>query len=223
MRVAALAEAADLADGQARRRTRSTPRGRSSRRRASGSGSGSRRRSSRSPGRPASASRSSSTRSTGTELAAVGRRRPTTSAGQAAVWGDGGEALLDWLEIPRRHRLGSGGARRGASCCSTCRTSTRSRRRIASRRNGSSSSRISCSGWSSRRSTRMRALHERYLRPLAAHVGSMAVVLNQADLLSAGGRRRLARRTPSACSRRTGSGEFRCSSCRRAREPACPS
>ena len=35
----------------------------------------------------------------GTELAAVGRRRPTTSTGQAAVWGDGADALLDWLEI----------------------------------------------------------------------------------------------------------------------------
>ena len=33
----------------------------------------------------------------GEELAAVGRRRPTTSAGQAAVWGDGADALLDWL------------------------------------------------------------------------------------------------------------------------------
>src|SRR4029453_1580676 len=41
----------------------------------------------------------------GESLAAVGRRRPTTSAGQAAVWGDGGDPLLDWLEIPRRRRL----------------------------------------------------------------------------------------------------------------------
>src|SRR5687768_8185056 len=41
----------------------------------------------------------------GAELTAVGRRRPTTSAAVAAVWGDGGGPLLDWLEIPRRHRL----------------------------------------------------------------------------------------------------------------------
>ena len=39
---------------------------------------------------------------TGSDLAAVGRRRPTTSVGQAAVWGDGADALLDWLEIQRR-------------------------------------------------------------------------------------------------------------------------
>ena len=46
---------------------------------------------------------------TGAELAAVGRRRPTTSSGQAAVWGDGADALLDWLELGRRHRLGADG------------------------------------------------------------------------------------------------------------------
>ena len=45
----------------------------------------------------------------GEPLAAVGRRRPTTSAGQAAVWGDGADPLLDWLEIPSRHRLAADG------------------------------------------------------------------------------------------------------------------
>jgi GTP-binding protein EngB required for normal cell division len=39
------------------------------------------------------------------ELASVGRRRPTTSAAAAATWGGGGTALLDWLEVPRRHRI----------------------------------------------------------------------------------------------------------------------
>ena len=39
----------------------------------------------------------------GAELASVGRRRPTTSAAAAATWGEGGGALLDWLEVPRRH------------------------------------------------------------------------------------------------------------------------
>ena len=67
------------------------------------------------------------------------------------------------------------------------------------------------------------ALHERYLRPLAAHVGAMAVVLNQADLLSAAdvaAWRRDAERLLADDGLR---GESRCSSCRRAREPACPS
>ncbi|WP_121254640.1 YfjP family GTPase [Nocardioides ferulae] len=42
---------------------------------------------------------------TGLELSAVGVRRPTTSWASACVWGaEGAEELLDWLEIPPRHR-----------------------------------------------------------------------------------------------------------------------
>jgi GTP-binding protein EngB required for normal cell division len=42
----------------------------------------------------------------GVELAPVGVRRPTTSRPQACVWGVGeAEALLDWLDVPRRHHL----------------------------------------------------------------------------------------------------------------------
>ncbi len=43
---------------------------------------------------------------TGLDLAAVGVRRPTTSWATACIWGDdpaGG--LLDWLDIPPRHRV----------------------------------------------------------------------------------------------------------------------
>ncbi|WP_449066730.1 GTPase family protein, partial [Planomonospora algeriensis] len=40
----------------------------------------------------------------GTSLARVGVRRPTTSTAQAALWdGAGSGPLLDWLEIPDRH------------------------------------------------------------------------------------------------------------------------
>ncbi|MEU7833942.1 GTPase [Nonomuraea sp. NPDC049129] len=40
----------------------------------------------------------------GDELAAVGVTRPTTSTAQAALWdGTGAGPLLDWLEIPQRH------------------------------------------------------------------------------------------------------------------------
>ena len=43
---------------------------------------------------------------TGLELAAVGVRRPTTSHATACIWGtDPADALLDWLEIPPRHRV----------------------------------------------------------------------------------------------------------------------
>jgi hypothetical protein len=43
---------------------------------------------------------------TGTELATVGVRRPTTSTALACSFGDdAAEELLDWLAIPRRHAL----------------------------------------------------------------------------------------------------------------------
>ena len=45
---------------------------------------------------------------TGTEWATTGIRRPTTSAPLAAVYGDGAEQLLDWLEIPNRQRHDAG-------------------------------------------------------------------------------------------------------------------
>ena len=42
----------------------------------------------------------------GTALAEVGVRRPTTSTAQASVWGDASvDGLLDWLDVPRRHRV----------------------------------------------------------------------------------------------------------------------
>ncbi len=39
------------------------------------------------------------------DLSSVGIRRPTTSAASAAVFGSEADALLDWLAVPRRHRL----------------------------------------------------------------------------------------------------------------------
>ena len=42
----------------------------------------------------------------GLELSAVGVRRPTTSSATACLWGDDpADPLLDWLEIPERHRV----------------------------------------------------------------------------------------------------------------------
>ena len=46
---------------------------------------------------------------TGTELATTGVRRPTTSTALAAVFGEGADALLDWLAVPNRQRLGTTG------------------------------------------------------------------------------------------------------------------
>jgi GTP-binding protein EngB required for normal cell division len=46
----------------------------------------------------------------GRELAPVGATRPTTSTPSAAVWGDDPAGpLLDWLAVPRRHTVSSGG------------------------------------------------------------------------------------------------------------------
>jgi GTP-binding protein EngB required for normal cell division len=42
----------------------------------------------------------------GDHVSAVGRRRPTTSASSSAVWGSAEPALLDWLDVRRRHRVG---------------------------------------------------------------------------------------------------------------------
>lgn len=43
---------------------------------------------------------------TGLELSAVGVRRPTTSYATACMWGaEPATALLEWLEIPERHRV----------------------------------------------------------------------------------------------------------------------
>ena len=41
----------------------------------------------------------------GEEVVTSGRRRPTTSTATAALWGTPPDALLDWLEVPRRHRV----------------------------------------------------------------------------------------------------------------------
>lgn len=40
----------------------------------------------------------------GMEITQVGVRRPTTAVPTACVWGEGAQELLDWLEVPRRHR-----------------------------------------------------------------------------------------------------------------------
>ena len=42
----------------------------------------------------------------GDDVSSAGRRRPTTAEASAALWGSANPALLDWLEIRRRHRVG---------------------------------------------------------------------------------------------------------------------
>jgi GTP-binding protein EngB required for normal cell division len=121
---------------------------------------------------------------TGTDLAAVGRRRPTTAAGQAASWGDGGDALLDWLEIGRRHRVGDDDGLRGLVLLDLPDfDSVETSHRLEAERVVGLSDLVL---WIVEPQKYADAsLHDRYLRPLATHAAAMGVVLNQADLLRA--------------------------------------
>ena len=125
----------------------------------------------------------------GTNLAAVGVRRPTTSSALASSWGDdSAEELLDWLQIPRRHAMEPDPA-------------------IASALDGLVLLDLPDHD-STELSHRMEvdrlvqlvdmliwvvdpqkyadaALHDRYLIPLASYADVMMVVLNQVDRLSA--------------------------------------
>ena len=120
---------------------------------------------------------------TGAELAAVGRRRPTTSTGQAATWGDGADPLLDWLEIPRRHRL-DGGELDGLVLLDLPDfDSVEEAHRLEVDRIVALADLVV---WVvDPQKYADAALHDRYLRPLATHAAAMALVLNQSDLLLA--------------------------------------
>jgi GTP-binding protein EngB required for normal cell division len=118
----------------------------------------------------------------GEDLAAVGRLRPTTSAGQAAVWGDGADPLLDWLEIPRRHRLAANGLDGLVLLDLPDFDSVETEHRLEVDRIVGLADLVA---WVIEpQKYADAALHDRYLRPLASHGEAMAVVLNQADLLS---------------------------------------
>ena len=118
----------------------------------------------------------------GTELAAVGRRRPTTAAGQAAIWGDGADALLDWLEIARRHRVDADGLGGLVLLDLPDFDSIESSHRLEAERVVGLADLVL---WVVEPQKYADAsLHDRYLRPLATHAEAMAVVLNQADLLA---------------------------------------
>jgi GTP-binding protein EngB required for normal cell division len=118
----------------------------------------------------------------GEALAAVGRRRPTTSAGQAAVWGDGADPLLDWLEIPRRHRLAADGLDGLVLLDLPDFDSVEAAHRLEVDRVVGLADLVAWVVEPQKYADA--ALHERYLRPLASHGEAMAIVLNQADLLS---------------------------------------
>jgi predicted GTPase len=118
----------------------------------------------------------------GTGVSAVGRRRPTTSAASAAVWGDVGEELLDWLEVPRRHRVQDAGLDGLVLLDLPDFDSVEASHRLEVDRVVGLADLVvwvvdpqkyADSVW-----------HDRYLRRLAPYEETMAVVLNQADALA---------------------------------------
>jgi len=120
----------------------------------------------------------------GAELTASGVRRPTTSRATAAVWGDVGDALLDWLEVPLRHRRTDG--RFGGLVLLDLPDfdSVEVAHRLEVDRVVAL---VDVLVWVADPQKYADAtLHERYLRPLRGHGEAMLLVLNQADTL--GGR-----------------------------------
>jgi GTP-binding protein EngB required for normal cell division len=118
----------------------------------------------------------------GGELVAAGRRRPTTSTAAAAVWGDVGDALLDWLEVPLRHRRADGRWDGLVLLDLPDFDSVEATHRLEVDRVVQL---VDLLVWVADPQKYADAvLHERYLRPLAAHGDAMLVVLNQADLLA---------------------------------------
>ena len=126
---------------------------------------------------------------TGTDLATVGVRRPTTSTALACSFGeDAAEELLDWLQIPRRHAL-EADPRLTAGLDGLVlldlpdHDSTEMAHRLEVDRLVQL---VDMLVWVvDPQKYADAALHERYLAPLASHVGVMMVVLNQADRLTA--------------------------------------
>ncbi|WP_336210782.1 YfjP family GTPase [Nonomuraea sp. LPB2021202275-12-8] len=120
---------------------------------------------------------------TGEELSAVGVTRPTTATAQAALWdGEGAGPLLDWLDIPRRHSASTGDDLSGLVLLDLPdHDSIRLAHRLEVDRLVEL---VDMLVWVlDPQKYADAALHERYLRPLAAHRGVMVVVLNQIDRL----------------------------------------
>jgi energy-coupling factor transporter ATP-binding protein EcfA2 len=118
----------------------------------------------------------------GADLSTVGVRRPTTSATHACWWGDDATALLDWLQVPRRHHAADDPRLHGLVLLdlpdhdsTACAHRDEVDRVVAV---------ADVVVWVlDPQKYADAAVHERYLRPLAHHAGVLVVVLHQADLL----------------------------------------
>jgi len=124
----------------------------------------------------------------GTTLATVGVRRPTTAHAMACSWGeDSAEDLLDWLQIPRRHALETDPAMAAALDGLVLldlpdHDSTEVDHRIEVDRLVRL---VDMLVWVvDPQKYADAAIHDRYLKPLAQHSDVMMIILNQVDQLS---------------------------------------
>ncbi len=119
----------------------------------------------------------------GTDLSAVGVRRPTTATAIACWWGEtSADPLLDWLAVPRRHAAGVDPALDGLVLLDLPDhdSTERSHRAEVDRLVAV----VDLLVWVlDPQKYADAAVHERYLVPLAGHSDVMLVLLNQADRL----------------------------------------
>ncbi len=125
----------------------------------------------------------------GTDISSTGVRRPTTSSTHAVIWGEGASALLDWLEIERRHQAPDTGPSGDTAELdglvlldlpdfdSTERTHQMEVDRLIEL--------VDLLIWVvDPQKYADQSLHEQYLRPLRSHSEVMRFVLNKADTLA---------------------------------------
>ena len=121
----------------------------------------------------------------GTKLAEPGVRRPTTSKAMAAFWGhDVPNDLLDWLEVPRRHLVTGGTSDLNGLVLLDLpdHDSTEASHRMEVDRLVKL---VDMFVWVlDPQKYADAALHDRYLKPMAAHAEVMLIVLNQSDRLA---------------------------------------
>ena len=124
----------------------------------------------------------------GDPVSTVGVLRPTTSRTSAAVWGEGADALLDWLSVPARHAVATkpGDPLDGLVLLDLPDHDSTSlaHRAEVDRVVGIADLVV----WVlDPQKYADAAVHEGYLRPLASHGSVLLVVLNQSDRLDEAG------------------------------------
>jgi GTP-binding protein EngB required for normal cell division len=119
----------------------------------------------------------------GGEISSPGVRRPTTGVAHATTWGaEDADRLLDWLEVPRRHRHAPEPALDGLVLLDLPdHDSVRLEHRLEVDRLVAL---VDVLVWVlDPEKYADAAVHDRYLVPLASHAGVLLVVLNQVDRL----------------------------------------